>query len=73
MLPATASADKVARRQRFAFLDKGPHAAALRMAKHNDVFHTQNLHGEFQRSGDAMLPAIGIVGRHEIGDVPHNK
>ena len=43
------------------------------MAHDHDVLHLQALHGEFKRGGRRMVLAVGRIGRHQIGDVAHDK
>ena len=66
-------ADEIAGRQRVDLVDKGADAAALGVAEHHDVFHPQNLHGIFQRRRDAVGAAVGLIHRHQIGDVAHHE
>jgi hypothetical protein len=42
-------ADEIAGRQRLDVVDKGTDAAALGVAEHDDVFHTENADRIFQR------------------------
>ena len=66
-------ADEVARRQRLDLVDEGADAAALRVAEHDDVFHPQHLDRIFQRRRDAVRAAVGLIDRHQIGDVAHHE
>jgi hypothetical protein len=43
------------------------------MAEHDDVLHAQRLHGEFECRAGAVEPTVGLIGRHEIGDVAHHE
>ena len=43
------------------------------MAEHHDVLHAQNRYRVFQRRRDAVGAAIGLIDRHQIGDVAHHE
>jgi hypothetical protein len=54
-------------------VDKGADAAALRVAKHHDVFHVKHRNRVFQRGRDAVGAAVGLVHRHQVGDIAHHE
>ena len=69
-------ANKIARRQRFLFVRKGPDTAAQGVAKHDDMLHPQSLNGKFERrAGSVLRVAIGgrFVGRDQVGDVAYDQ
>ncbi len=66
-------ANEIAGRERLARFDIGADAAALRMAKHDDVLHTQRLHREFQRGRYGAGGAVRRIRRHEIGDIARDE
>jgi hypothetical protein len=45
------------------------HAAAVRMAQHHQMRDLQRAHRIFHRRRGAVVFAVGIIGRHQIGDV----
>jgi len=55
------------------FIDEGADAAALRVAEHDDVFYLENPDRVFQSRRHAMGAAIGLIDRHQIGDVTDNE
>ena len=66
-------ADEVARRQRLDLVDEGADAAALGVTEHHDVLHLQHVDRIFQRRRDAVRAAVGLIDRHQIGDVAHHE
>jgi hypothetical protein len=62
-------ADEVARRERLGLVGVGLDAAAGGVAEHDDVLHLQRLDGEFQGRRGAVILPVGLVDRHEVGDV----
>eukprot|EP00611_Tribonema_gayanum_P004131 TRINITY_DN13325_c0_g1_i1.p2 TRINITY_DN13325_c0_g1~~TRINITY_DN13325_c0_g1_i1.p2 ORF type:complete len:147 (+),score=21.71 TRINITY_DN13325_c0_g1_i1:436-876(+) len=48
---------------------RGPDAAAFRMAHDDDVVDAQILHREFQRRAGAVVMHVRLIGRDQIGDV----
>ena len=48
---------------------KSLHAAAARMAEHDDVLHLQHRRAIFQRRRNAMISGVGRIRRDQIGDV----
>jgi hypothetical protein len=66
-------ADEITRRQRFDLVDEGADAAALGVAEHHDMLHAQHIDGVFERGRNAVGALIGLVDRHQIGDVAHHE
>ena len=56
-----------------AFFREGTDAAALRVPEHDDVFHLERLHGEFERGRHGALRAVRRVGRDQVADVAHDE
>ncbi len=67
------AADEIARRQRIDLVDEGADAAALGVAEHHDMLDAQHVDGIFQRRRDAVGAAVGLIDRHEVGDVAHDE
>lgn len=43
------------------------------MPLYNDVLHLQGTNSKFKRCADAMITAALFIGRHQIGDIAHDK
>ena len=43
------------------------------VAHDDDVLDANVEHGEFERRADAVVLAVGLVGRHEVRDVAHGE
>jgi len=43
------------------------------MAEHHDVLDLQGLDAEFQRRRGAVIVAVRLIGRHQVGDVAHDE
>ena len=50
-----------------------PHAAAAGVAHDDDVFDPERAHGEFQRRAGAVIMAVGLAGRHQIGHIAQDE
>ena len=48
-------------------------AAALGVAEHDDMPDAEHVDGIFQRRRDAIGAAVGLIDRHQIGDVAHHE
>jgi hypothetical protein len=53
--------------------NEGAHPATARVSHDDDVFDAHTHHSEFKRRGGAVHIIVRPLGRHEIGDVAHNK
>ena len=51
----------------------GRHPAAMRMPQHDQARHFQRQHGKLDGGAGAVIFALRLVGRHQIGDVPQNE
>jgi hypothetical protein len=54
-------------------LGEGLHPAAARVAEHDDMLHLERSNAELERRGNAVRLSIGLVGRHDVGDVAHDE
>ena len=66
-------ADEVARRKRRLVRREGADPAAACVTEHDDMLDAQPHDGEFERRRDAVREAAWRIGRHEVGDVAHDK
>ena len=66
-------ADEVAGRQRLDLVDEGADAAALGVAEHHNVFYPQYRDRVFQRRRHTVRIGVGLIDRHQIGDVTHHE
>ena len=48
-------------------------AAALRVPHHDDVRHLERLDRILDRRRGAVIAGIGLIGRHQVGDVAHHE
>ena len=63
------AADEVARGERIGAEPGGLDAAAGGVAQHDDVLHLEGLHRELDRRGGAVIAAVVLGRRHDVGHV----